>query len=253
MTAATTSPVELALGTVLHHAAGGATTGTLLQMVATAAQQAMGAGTSVCTVVLGDPGTGLAVHTTSASRAGAPVIVPENVLLTGPVQTTSSSGAVSTIEDARTPNARWTRWAEQARTTGVVGLRCWPVRVAGRPVGALVVLTSDPWSAHAPTGSGRSNAAGQALADVCSVVLQLPAPAHRWARVLCHLQTTLEVDVVVHQAVGMVAAAQEVDITAAAAALAAHAQRLGTEVTDVARQVVARTLPAGDVGAPRQP
>ncbi|UZJ25884.1 hypothetical protein RHODO2019_05470 [Rhodococcus antarcticus] len=106
MTAATTSPVELALGTVLHHAAGGATTGTLLRMVATAAQQAMGADTSACTVVLGDPRAGLTVHTTSASRAGALVTVPEGVLLSGPVRTTSSSGAVSTIEDARTPSAR---------------------------------------------------------------------------------------------------------------------------------------------------
>ncbi|UZJ25883.1 ANTAR domain-containing protein [Rhodococcus antarcticus] len=81
----------------------------------------------------------------------------------------------------------------------------------------------------------------------------MPAPAHRWARVLTHLQTTLEVDVVVHQAVGMVAAAQEVDIATAAAALAAHAQRLGTEVTDAARQVVARTLPAGTSAPPGRP
>lgn len=244
-------PVELTLATVLHHAAGGQSTTALLGLLADATAVTMGVDTCRCAVVLGEPDTDLSVHATSHPDATGPLLAPPRVWTSGPVHTSATSGAVSTINDVRPANLRWPAWAELARAAGVAGVRCWPVQVATRPVGALVVLTTDTWTAAAAPGDSpgraRSNATGTALADVCSVVLQLPSPEQRWSRVLTNLHRPLQVDVVVHQAVGMIAAAAEVGIPAAAAALAAHADRLGVEVTALAHQVLSRTVAARDI------
>ncbi len=127
-------------------------------------------------------------------------------------------------------------------------MRSWPVQVANSPIGALVVLTTDVWSRPpGAAGGDRSSGAGQALADVCALVLQLPRPSQRWAQAVLNLQAATERDVAVHQAVGMIAAAHDVDILAAAVALAARAEALGEDAVALARRVVAREVRPQDV------
>lgn len=64
---------------------------------------------------------------------------------------------------------------------------------------------------------------------------------------MLNLQAAVERDAVVHQAVGMIAAAHDADIPAAAAALAAHAAGLDGDAVGLARRVVSREVRPQDV------
>lgn len=238
-TSLTATAIELALSDVLHTVAAGSDTDTLLHRAASGTLRVMGPDAASCVVLLGEPDTGFAVH-----AAVGPLTVPDRVLLGGPLLVSASSGAVSAVEDVHAAGARWAGWGADAGAAGVTGVRCWPVRVADRPLGALAVLTRRPWSA-----ATRSSTAGQAMADVCSMTLQLSGPAQRWEQAVAQLRSTISLDAVVHQAMGMVAAASEVDIPAAAAALAAHADRIGTTAAVLARQVVTGAVSATEISA----
>lgn len=201
----------------------------------------MDAQTSICAVVLGGPDHGLAVYASSEAGPLGPAV--EQLMVTGPVLATAAAGAVTTVNDADDTGGRWPAWAGGARDSGYRGMRSWPVQVAASPIGALVVLSTNSWSPAAGQGAGnRSTPAGQALADVCALILQLPGPSQRWAQAVLNLQAATERDVVVHQAVGMIAAAHDVDIPAAAAALAASITGTDGDAVALALRVVTREV-----------
>lgn len=228
-----------ALTDLLHHTAEGGEVADMLDRVVGSALVALGEpAPTAAAVVLGAPGSGFSVQAV-ASEGRTP---GTGLLLGGPVLAASSTGTMTTVDDTATTRGRWAGWAATAASVGIGAVRCWPVRVAGRPVGALVALVGEPWSARS-----RSSATGQALADLCSVALQLPPGLRRWEQAAAYLQSALVVDVAVHQAVGMVAAALESDVTAAAVAVTAHAARLELTVDELARMLVAREVLPRDV------
>lgn len=120
--------------------------------------------------------------------------------------------------------------------------------VAASPIGALVVLSTNSWSPGAgANGGNRSTPAGQVLTDVCALIAKLPGPSQRWAQAVLNLQAAVDREVVVHQAVGMIAAAHDVDILAAAAPLAADAANTDGDAAALARRVAARKVAPQDV------
>jgi GAF domain-containing protein len=139
---------------------------------------------------------------------------------------------------------RWVAFTEAALAAGVRAVFGFPLRVGAVRLGALNLFRDAPGPL-----TDEQHADALVLADVAAqsvLVLQAGAPPGQLA---VQLDTTSDFHLVVHQAAGMVAAQLDVDVGVALIRLRSYAFGNGRSLTDVSRDVVARTLRLVDLPA----
>jgi hypothetical protein len=132
---------------------------------------------------------------------------------------------------------RWLAFTGPALDAGAKAVFGFPLRVGTVRLGALNLYRDRPGSL-----GDDQHADAMAMADVAAqavLLLQADAPAGRLA---AELEAGAEFQYVVHQAAGMVAAQLDISVTQALIRLRAHAFGNERTLTEVAREVVGRTL-----------
>lgn len=161
---------------------------TLLQTVATHARGGFDAYSAV--IVLRDDRRSTAgddLHIVAEScQAGVGADTQLNT--TGPALNSAHDGAVTLVTDLATiEDTRWPGYRQRALSTGLRGVRAYPVKALSVPVGSLVIHTQQPWD-----GSGQPSEFGQILANLVAIALSTGASAVRQSGVSKSVDTVLE-------------------------------------------------------------
>jgi hypothetical protein len=151
-----------------------------------------------------------------ASRDGRPVLEPD---LAEPATT------------------RWVAFGPPAVAAGVRAVFGFPVRVGAVGIGALNLYRDRPGPL-----TDDQYADALVLADVAAEFILLVQAEASPGELAAELESGASFHYVVHQASGMVSAQLEVSVEQALVRLRAHAFLTGIPLTDVARNVVDRTL-----------
>jgi hypothetical protein len=137
--------------------------------------------------------------------------------------------------------ARWPRFAVQARELGFGAVQAFPMRLRHNVIGALNLFSATPGLGPADTQ------VAQALADVATIGL-LQQRAHRHAdTVVVQLQTALNSRVIIEQAKGVISERLTVDMHTAFTILRNRAGGTHRQLADVAQAVITGTE---DITAP---
>lgn len=208
---------------------------TLLQTVATHAGGGFDAYSAV--IVLRDDRRSTAgddLHIVAEScQAGVGADTQLNT--TGPALNSAHDGAVTLVTDLATiEDTRWPGYRQRALSTGLRGVRAYPVKALSVPVGSLVIHTQQPWD-----GSGQPSEFGQILANLVAIALSTGASAVRQSGVSKSVDTVLEGTSVVSTAIGIIAEYRGIGIVEARHHLTRLARAHGVTVTAHARSVVA--------------
>ncbi len=157
----------------------------------------------------------------------------------GPCLDCFRTGTPVVNEDLTVTSERWPRFTGVALAGGFRAVHAVPMRLRGTLLGALNLFHSEP--THLPDADIE---AAQALADVATIaVLQHRAAIE--AQVLNdQLSQALNTRIVIEQAKGVVAERLRVEMEEAFAHLRNHARNHNRRLADVAREVIAGTLPA---------
>lgn len=137
---------------------------------------------------------------------------------------------------------RWPQFVPAARSLGFASVHALPMRLRDNVLGALGLFGTEVGSLN-----DEDLALGQALADVASVALVQDRAAADRAVVNEQLQTALTSRVVLEQAKGVLAQRGALEMTQAFTVLRNYARDNNLRLTEVARAVVARSLPAQQV------
>jgi hypothetical protein len=132
---------------------------------------------------------------------------------------------------------RWLAFSGPAIAAGVGSIFGYPLRVGAVRLGALNLYRDRP----GPLGV-EEHADALVMADIAAqavLLLQAGAPA---GSVAAEIEAGAEFQYVVHQAAGMVAVQLDITVGQALIRLRAHAYRVGRPLTEIARDVVARTM-----------
>ncbi|MFG1685780.1 GAF and ANTAR domain-containing protein [Nonomuraea sp. NPDC049269] len=135
---------------------------------------------------------------------------------------------------------RWPRFAEQARVNGFRAVDALPMRLRNQVIGAMNLFRHEPGELAAP-----SVALAQALADIATIGL-LQERAIREGQILSEqLQHALNSRVVIEQAKGMLSERYTLPMEQSFAVLRQHARDHSRQLTELAREVVARAAHPG--------
>lgn len=137
---------------------------------------------------------------------------------------------------------RWPTFAPRSREAGFRMAHALPMRLRGRCIGAVNVLT-----AHERYLAESEAALGQAMADIATIGLLQEQAVQRATVLAEQLEGALSNRVTIEQAKGVVAARLEVDVAEAFALFRAYARAHGRRLSDVAANLLARRLSAEDV------
>ncbi|HEX3790547.1 MAG TPA: ANTAR domain-containing protein [Pseudonocardiaceae bacterium] len=137
---------------------------------------------------------------------------------------------------------RWPEFADAARVAGFGLVSALPVCRRGIMLGALAI-------GHGKTLSDRDVTLTATVADAAAVGLLQQRALHRSHRMAEQLQRALTSRVVIEQAKGMIAAALGLSVEAAFELLRGYAREYRRRLADVADEVIARKLPAGNLAA----
>lgn len=157
----------------------------------------------------------------------------------GPCRDCYLDGAAVSVPDLQAELERWPQFVPAARTAGFASVHALPMRLRQNTLGALGLF-----------GAGVGKLApedltlGQALADVASVALVQDRAATEGAALNEQLQTALNSRVVLEQAKGVLAQLGDIDVGAAFVVLRRYARDNNLRLTEVAKAVVGRSLPA---------
>ena len=165
----------------------------------------------------------------------------------GPCIDACSEGRPVTEPDLSAPTTlRWLAFSTPALAAGVHAVFGFPIRVGAVQLGALNLYRSAPGRLTA-----EQHADALVLADLAAEVILLLQAKEPPGELAAELESGASLHYVVHQASGMVAAQLGVGVEHALVRLRAFAFGHERSLTDVARQVVARTLrfdPADEIG-----
>jgi transcriptional regulator with GAF, ATPase, and Fis domain len=157
----------------------------------------------------------------------------------GPCHTCYLDGQPVNVPDLEAAAARWPNFAPVAARAGVASVHAVPMRLREDIVGALNLFGST---------TGALNEAdlrlAQALADVATVALVQDRAAADRDLVTEQLQHALDSRVVLEQAKGVLSYSGELDMAAAYAALRSYARDHNIRITELARALVSRAVPA---------
>ena len=157
----------------------------------------------------------------------------------GPCRDCYHSGAPVYVPALDHVTDQWPQFARHALDAGFVSVHAVPLRLRSDTLGALGLFGTTVGALE-----DRDKALAQALADVATVALvQEHAAANREA-VAQQLQTALNSRVVLEQAKGVVAYAGDLDVDRAFDVLRRYARDHNLRLTEVAAEVVTRSLTA---------
>lgn len=160
----------------------------------------------------------------------------------GPCLDCFRSGRPVIVPDLRQADGRWPQFAPTAVSAGFGSVHAVPMRLHDTVLGALGLFGTSVGS----LGDDDVSLA-QALAHVaCVAILQDKVATDRKA-VASQLQTALDSRVVLEQAKGILSHVGGLDMEEAFSALRHYARDANLRLTDVARAVVRRELPAAQI------
>ena len=157
----------------------------------------------------------------------------------GPCHTCYLDGRPVNVPDLAAAAERWPDFAAVAAGAGVASVHAVPMRLRDVTVGALNLFGAT---------TGALNEAdlrlAQALADVATIALVQDRAASDRDVVNEQLQKALDSRVVLEQAKGVLSYSGDLDMPAAYTALRDYARDHNLRLTDLARALVSRALPA---------
>lgn len=157
----------------------------------------------------------------------------------GPCLDCFRSGRPVIIPDLRRAEGRWPQFAPRAIEAGFASVHAVPMRLQNTVLGALGLFGTSVGSLDDDDVS-----LAQALAHVACVAIVQDKVATDTKAVATQLQTALDSRVVLEQAKGVVSHVGGLDMEEAFAVLRGYARDGNQPLTDVARAVVGRELPA---------
>jgi GAF domain-containing protein len=143
------------------------------------------------------------------------------------------------VADVRHAEGRWPAFVARAREFGVVSVNAVPMRLHDRILGTLGLFGTEPGVL-----SDQDLTLAQAFADVASVALIQDSAAVDANRINAQLQHALSSRVIIEQAKGVLAQRGNLDMHQAFELLRRYARDRNMRITEVAHQVVSRTLNA---------
>ena len=157
----------------------------------------------------------------------------------GPCRDSYLAGEAISVPDLGQAADRWPLFVPAARSAGFVSVHALPLRLGDLKLGTLGLFGASVGSL-----SEADLSLGQALADVASVALVQDRTVLDQSAVNGQLQTALDGRVVIEQAKGIVAQVGDVDMPAAFQVLRRYARDHNQRLTELARAVTTRELPA---------
>jgi transcriptional regulator with GAF, ATPase, and Fis domain len=163
----------------------------------------------------------------------------------GPCLECFRTGSLVAATDLSQAADRWPQFVPAAMAAGFHSVHAVPMRLRESVLGALGLFGTT-------TGflNDEDLALGQAFADVASVALVQDRAAADNAAVRDQLQVALTSRIAIEQAKGILSQVGNLEMKQAFDALRGYARSRGLRLSDVAADVVSRTLPAVDVLAP---
>jgi GAF domain-containing protein len=159
----------------------------------------------------------------------------------GPCLDCFRSGQPVRTERLDTEETRWPTFASAATDQGFVGVLALPMRLRGRVIGALNLLSEH----SAPPIAADEIPLAQALADVATIAILQDRLARSRELLAEQLQSALNSRVVIEQAKGALATRLDVEHEEAFALLCTYARNDRRKLVDVAEEVI-NTDPDGD-------
>ena len=164
----------------------------------------------------------------------------------GPCLDCYRAGRPVVNEDLTALDERWPRFTPEALAGDFRAVHAVPMRLRGNILGALNLFHVEPTYLQED-----DIAAAQALADVATIAI-LQHRAAIEAQVLNEqLGQALNTRIVIEQAKGVIAERRRLTMEEAFAHLRTHARNHNRRLADVAREVIAGTLPAEALDSPR--
>ncbi|MGI8592319.1 MAG: GAF and ANTAR domain-containing protein [Nakamurella sp.] len=160
----------------------------------------------------------------------------------GPCLDCYHSGARVSVADLRTEKARWPRFAASAAQEGFASVHAIPMRLRHARLGALGLFGTEPGT----LGDDDLQLA-RGLAHVASIAIVQNNLTLEQGSVLGALQSAVASRGVVEMAKGVLSEAQSVDMQEAFNRLRGYARNHQQHLTDVAREIVSRRLPADEL------
>jgi GAF domain-containing protein len=157
----------------------------------------------------------------------------------GPCLDSYHSGAPVSIADLRAEAARWPRFVDAATTAGFASVHAVPMRLRDNVLGTMGLFGT-----HVGSLDAGDLSLGQALAYVAAVAIVQEKAAADKSMVNEQLQTALNSRVALEQAKGVLAQRGNLDMDRSFAVLRRYARDHNLRLSDVARAVVSREVPA---------
>lgn len=157
----------------------------------------------------------------------------------GPCLDSFRSGAPVNVADLRAETGRWPLFVQAATDAGFASVHALPMRLRDTVLGTIGLF-----GIHTGSLDHDDLSLGQALAYVAAVAIVQEKAATDSALVNEQLQTALNSRVLLEQAKGVLAQRGSLDMQAAFAVLRRYARDHNLRLTDVARAVSDRDLPA---------
>ena len=155
----------------------------------------------------------------------------------GPCLESVSTGQVVSVPDLDEAIERWPRFSRAALERGFHSVHAVPLRLRDEHIGGLNLF-----SARQPPISQASRRVIQALADVATIGILQQRSLNTTSLLAEQLQTALNSRVSIEQAKGVLAESGQVDMDRAFEALRSYARSSNQRLSDVAQQVVSRSL-----------
>lgn len=189
-------------------------------------------------VILTDGQDGLSVAAASTEQSRM-LEVFAVAIDAGPCVDCVRTGLPVISEDLTAPDARdrWPRYAAGALESGFRSTHALPMRLRDDVIGVLTLLHTGP---HTLTDS--DTRLGQALADAATIGLLHERAVRRAETAQEQLQGALNSRIIIEQAKGVLANQGDISPQDAFAILRSHARANGVRLTDLAREVVDRTV-----------
>ena len=160
----------------------------------------------------------------------------------GPCHDCYSDGKPVNAPDLDAVAERWPEFVPVAAAAGIVSVHAVPLRLRDQVLGALGLFGSTRGDLNEP-----DLRLAQGLADVATIAMLQDSVASDRETVNAQLNTALESRVVLEQAKGLLAYSGGLDMPGAYAALRRYARDHNLKLAEVARALVARSLPADAV------
>ena len=166
----------------------------------------------------------------------------------GPCLECFHQGTAVSVADLRANEALWPQFVPAALAAGITSVHAIPLRLGDTILGTLGLF-----GAHTGALEDDDIALAQALAHVASVAIVAGNLLNDKDAVVRQLQNALETRVVIEQAKGLLAEHGGLDMDEAFSRLRGYARSHNQRVSEVARQLISRSLPGDKVLTARTP